>query len=76
MNRIRHSGLRRQVSPAVGNNVGMDRRSCAIRFDNETFDIIRARAVRRRTSFAEQVRILIEQALAAEEATELQRRRA
>ena len=38
---------------------------CHVRFDSETFDEIRKRAIKEGTSFAEQVRILVEWGLEA-----------
>lgn len=38
---------------------------CVVGFDPETFQVIRDRAIREKTSFAEQVRLLVEWGLEA-----------
>jgi hypothetical protein len=45
-------------------------RHIKIQFDDETFDTVRERAVKARTSFAEQVRLLVEIGLEMELAIE------
>lgn len=53
-------------SPTYGNgNLARTQQRCVIGFDPETFNVIRDRAIREKTSFAEQVRILVEWGLEA-----------
>lgn len=59
-----------RLDPAVGSNSRGDgtrhnQRRIVIGFDDETFQVIRDRSIREKTSFAEQVRLLVEWGLEA-----------
>lgn len=59
-------GMTATGAPAKGTRRSQYRRVIAVGFDEETFATIRARAAKERTSFAEQVRLLVEWGLMEE----------
>lgn len=56
--------------PALGVKRGRDRRQVVIQMDTSQFEEVRARAVAKGTSLAEQIRLLIEWGLEADSATD------
>lgn len=60
---MRHTQKR---PPAVGVAKSDGTKGCVVHFPNETFDQIRERAIREKTSFGEQVRTLVEWGLESE----------
>lgn len=58
----------REAEPGKGWTRGDEMKRIVVSFDAETFDQIRTRAVAKGTSFAEQVRILTEWGLEADNA--------
>jgi hypothetical protein len=61
---IRHTQKRPVAAGAIDRR-DPTRRAIAVTFDGDTFDAIRARAIREGTSFGEQVRTLVEWGLEA-----------
>lgn len=64
---LRHT-QKRPVAKGVVDPRDPTRRQIVVAFDGDVFDQVRKRAVKEKTSFAEQVRLLVEWGLEADEA--------